>query len=73
MLRDGKRLETQVVLGEGNFAMSAAAIATCAKVLLDRRAGGDSLAGVRGIEDVFKLSEGRDSFEEQGIHIEAMT
>lgn len=72
VLRDGKRLETQVVLGEGNFAMSAAAIATCAKVLLDRRAKGDSLSGVHGVEDVFRLSEVRDGFEEQGIRIEAM-
>ncbi len=73
VLRDGKRLETQVVVGNGNFAMSAAAIATCAKVLLDRRAKGDSLSGVRGVEDVFRLSEVRGGFEEQGIHIEAMT
>ncbi|HEY4778883.1 MAG TPA: hypothetical protein VIH47_04745 [Solirubrobacterales bacterium] len=70
--RDGKRLETQVVLGNGNLAMSAAAIATCAKVLLDRRAEGDSLSGVRGVEDVFRLSEVRGGFEEQGIRIEAM-
>jgi hypothetical protein len=73
VLRDGKRLETQVVLGNGNFAMSAAAIATCAKVLLDRRAEGDSLSGVHGVEDVFRLSEVRGGFEEQGIRIEAMT
>ena len=52
--------------------MSAAAIGTCAKVLLDRRAEGDSLSGVHGVEDVFKLSEVRDGFEEQGIRIEAM-
>lgn len=73
VLRGGKRLETQVVLGEGNLAMSAAAIATCAKVLLDRRDAGDTLSGVRGIEDVFKLTEVRDGFEEQGIRIQAMT
>lgn len=72
VLREGRRLETQVVLGEGNFAMSAAAIATYSKVLLDRRADGDSLSGVRGIEDVFRLSEVRDDFEEQGIRIETM-
>jgi hypothetical protein len=70
VLRNRKRLETQVVLGEGNFAMSASAIATCAKVLLDRRAEGDSLSGVRGVEDVFKLSEVREGFEAQGIRIE---
>ena len=71
-LRDGKRLETQVVLGKGNFAMSASAIATCAKVLLDRRAVGDSLSGVHGIEGVFKLSEVQGGFEDQGIRIEAV-
>lgn len=28
--------------------------------------------GVRGVEDVFRLSEVRGGFEEQGIRIEAM-
>jgi hypothetical protein len=41
-------------------------------VLLDRMAKGDSLSGVRGVEDVFKLSEVRGGFEAQGIRIEAM-
>ncbi len=71
-LREGRRLETSVVIGKGNFAMTASAIATCAKVLLDRRAGGDVQAGVHGIEASVDLSEVSDGFEQQGIGIEAM-
>jgi hypothetical protein len=72
VLRDGKRLDASVVLGKGNFAMTASAIATCATVLLDRRAAGDATSGVRGIEDIFELSQVQGGFEDQGIRIEAV-
>lgn len=35
-------------------------------------AEGDSLGGVRGVEDVLRLAEVRGGFEQQGIRIEAM-
>lgn len=53
--------------------MSAAAIATCAKVLLDRKDQGDIPSGVLGVDDVFDLSEVRSGFEAHGIRIAALS
>jgi hypothetical protein len=72
VLRDGRRLAASAVTGKGNFAMTAATIATCAKVLLDRKDQGEIPSGVLGIDDVFDLSEVRAGFEAQGIRIAAL-
>ena len=73
VLRDGHRLAASAVTGKGNFAMTAASIATCAKVLLDRKDQGEIPSGVLGIDDVFDLSEVRAGFEAQGIRIAALS
>jgi hypothetical protein len=73
VLRDGHRLAASAVTGRGNFAMTAASIATCAKVLLDRKDQGEVPSGVLGIDDVFDLSEVRADFETQGIRIAALS
>lgn len=73
VLRDGHRLAASAVTGRGNFAMTAASIATCAKVLLDRKDQGEIPSGVLGIDDVFDLSEVRAGFETQGIRIAALS
>lgn len=73
VLRDGHRLAASTVTGKGNFAMTAASIATCAKVLLDRKDQDEITSGVLGIDDVFNLSEVRAGFEAQGIKITALT
>jgi hypothetical protein len=52
--------------------MTAASIATCAKVLLDRNDQGEIPSGVLGVDDVFDLSEVRASFQAQGIMIAAL-
>jgi hypothetical protein len=72
VLRDGQRLAGSAVTGSGNFAMTAAAIATCAKVLLDRKDQGETPAGVLGVDDVFDLSELRAGLEAYGITIAAL-
>ncbi len=70
--RDGRRLAASAVAGKGNFAMTAASIATCAKVLLDRKDQGEIPSGVLGVDDVFDLSEVKADFEAQGIRITAL-
>ncbi|MGC2375119.1 MAG: hypothetical protein WA484_14700 [Solirubrobacteraceae bacterium] len=70
--RDGRRLAASAVTGKGNFAMTAAAIATCAKTLLDRKDQGEIPSGVLGVDDVFDLSEVKAGFEAQGIRITAL-
>jgi hypothetical protein len=71
--RYGRRLATSTVTGKGNFAMTAASIATCAKTLLDRKDQGEIPSGVLGVDDVFNLSEVRAGFEAQGIRIAALS
>jgi hypothetical protein len=61
------------VAGKGNFAMTTASIATCAKVLLDRKDQGEIPSGVLGVDDVFDLAEVRAGFETQGIRIVALS
>ncbi len=73
VLRDRHRLAACAVTGKGNFAMTAASIATCAKVLLDRKHQGETPSGVLGLDDVFDLSEVRAGFEAQGIRIAALS
>jgi len=70
--RDGHRLAASAVTGKGNFVMTAAAIATCAKVLLDRKDQGGIPSGVLGVDDVFDLAEVRAGLEAQGITIAAL-
>jgi hypothetical protein len=72
VLRDGRRMARSTVTGKGNFAMTAAAISTCAKVLLDRKDQGEIPSGVLGVDDVFDLSEVKAGFEAQGIRITAL-
>ena len=50
-------MAASAVTGNGNFAMTAASIATCAKVLLDRKDQGESPSGVLGVDDVVNLAE----------------
>jgi hypothetical protein len=71
--RDRRRLAARTITGKGNFVMTAAAIATCAKVLLDRKDDGQVPRGVLGVDDVFNLSEVRAGFETQGIRIAALS
>jgi hypothetical protein len=66
---DGRRLAGSAVTGKGNFAMTAAAIAVCAEVLVKRKPAGDLLTGVLGVEEVSDLSEVKAGFEEHGIRI----
>ncbi|HTA15911.1 MAG TPA: hypothetical protein VK781_13730 [Solirubrobacteraceae bacterium] len=70
--RDGRRLGASAVTGKGNFVMTAAAIATFARVLLDRADSDGIPSGVLGVDDVFELSEVREGFETQGIRIAAL-
>ena len=72
VLRDGRRLAASAVTGKGNFAMTAASIATCAKVLLNRKDQGEIPSGVLGVDDVLSLAEVRADFETQGIRIAAL-
>lgn len=73
VLRDGRRLAASAVMGKGNFEMTAASIATCAKVLLDRKDQGELPSGVLGVDDIFNLAEVRAGFETQGIRIAALS
>ncbi len=70
--REGHRLAASTVTGKGNFAMTAAAIATCGKTLLDRKDQGEIPGGVLGVDDVFELSEVRGGLEAQGITVAAL-
>jgi hypothetical protein len=70
--RDGHRIAASAVTGKGNFAMTAAAIAVFAKVLMDRRADGEISSGVQGVDDVFDLAEVREGLEGQGVLIRAL-
>ena len=69
VLRSGRRLAASAVLGSGNYAMSAAAMATYAEVLLPRRAAGTAPSGFAGIEEVYELAEVRSGLEGRGIRI----
>ncbi len=71
--RAGRRLVASAVTGNGNFAMTAASIATCAKTLLDRQSSGEIAKGVLGVDDVFDLAEVRAGLEMQGIRIAALS
>jgi hypothetical protein len=73
VLRDGRRIAARAVIGSGNYAMSAAAMAAYAEALLPRRDNGTAPKGFLGIEDALDLAEVRDGLERRGMRFTTLS
>lgn len=73
VLRDGRRIAARAVIGKGNYAMSAAAMAAYAEALLPRRDNGTAPKGFLGIEDALDLGEVRDGLERRGMRFTTLS